>query len=109
MRIEDARQAAFRAELLGAVSGAMDERKQEIMNGRANSLGRLNDVLFDELERLNELDVTDEEATKREIKRSQAIEGTARSIVENGKTILAATRMRAEFGVGVEFPKMLGE
>lgn len=82
---------------------------EEEMADQRNSLGRLNEVLFNQLERLDALDVSDEEATKREIERSRAIEGTAKSITENGKTILQATRMRAEFGVGVQFPKMLGE
>ena len=105
LNIEEARQRAFAAELCGVVSLAL--RRTKMADERTNSLGRLNNVLFDELERLNEIDVSDEDATKSEIERSRAIEGTAKAIIENSKTILTATRMRAEFGMGVDVPKLL--
>ncbi len=105
MRIEEARQRAFAADLCGVVPLALG--RMEMAENRTNSLGRLNDVLFDELERLNDIDVSDEDATKREIERSRAIEGTAKAIIENGKTILTATRMRAEFGMHADVPKLL--
>lgn len=105
LNIEEARQRAFAAELCGVVSLALGRTK--MADERTNSLGRLNNVLFDELERLNEIDVSDEDATKSEIERSRAIEGTAKAIIENSKTILTATRMRAEFGMGVDVPKLL--
>jgi len=108
MRLDEMRRTAELADMADVLLRSLNARKAEIME-QNNSLGRLNAVLFDELERLNDIDVSDEEATKREIERSRAIEGTAKSITENGKTILQATRMRAEFGMGVQFPKMLGE
>ena len=77
------------------------------MASGTNSLGRLNEVLFAELERLNAVDVTNEDAVRIEISRSKAIEGVAKTTVENAKTILEATRLRAEFGRGAEVPKLL--
>ena len=41
----------------------------------ANSLGRLNEMLFAELERLAALDVTDQAALDAEVARSRAIQG----------------------------------
>ena len=38
-----------------------------------NTLGRLNEVLFAELERLNALDVSDGDALQAEIERSKAV------------------------------------
>ena len=105
MNINEARQRAFAADLYGVVPLALG--RTEMASERMNSLWRLNEVLFNELDRLDEIDVTDEDATKREIERSRAIEGTAKAIIENGKTILTATRMRAEFGMGVDVPKLL--
>jgi hypothetical protein len=72
-----------------------------------NSLGRLNEVLFSELERLSAVDITNEDAVKLEISRSKAIEGIASTTIENAKTILEATRIKAEFGRQAPVPKML--
>lgn len=77
------------------------------MPDRQNDLKRLNEVLFDELERLGSVDVTDEDAVKLEISRSKAIEGIAKTAVDNAKTILDATRLRAEFGRTTPMPKLL--
>lgn len=77
------------------------------MPDRQNDLKRLNEVLFDELERLGSVDVTNEDAVKLEISRSKAIEGIAKTAVENAKTILDATRLRAEFGRTTPMPKLL--
>ncbi len=72
-----------------------------------NSLGRLNEALFDELDRLNALDLEDEEAVKLEINRSKAIEGIAKTTVDNAKIIIDATRLRAEYGQQASVPKLL--
>lgn len=77
------------------------------MPDRQNDLKRLNEVLFDELERLGSVDVTNEDAVKLEISRSKAIEGIAKTAVDNAKTILDATRLRAEFGRTTPMPKLL--
>lgn len=72
-----------------------------------NALGRLNDALFAELDRLSTIDIKDEDAVKLEISRSKAIEGIAKTTVDNAKTILDATRLRAEYGRTTPMPKIL--
>lgn len=72
-----------------------------------NALGKLNDALFAELDRLSSVDIKDEDAVKLEISRSKAIEGIAKTTVDNAKTILDATRLRAEYGRTTPMPKML--
>ena len=77
------------------------------MADKPNDLGRLNEVLFAELERLGSVDLENEDAVKLEISRSKAIEGIAKTTVDNARTILEATRLRAEFGRTTAMPKML--
>ena len=75
----------------------------------ANSLGRLNEVLFAELERLDALDVTDQEALNAEVARSKAIQGMAREINTSARTVLDTAELRAEWA-GAKFantPKLL--
>ena len=61
-----------------------------------NTLGRLNEVLFAELERLNAVDVTDAAALQAEVERSKAVQGVAKEINASAKTVLDTARMRAE-------------
>ena len=49
-----------------------------------NTLGDLNNHLFEQLERLNDEELTEGELQK-EIQRSKSIEGVAKQIIENGK------------------------
>lgn len=63
----------------------------------ANTLGRLSEVLFEELERLNSIDPGDRDAIDAEIKRSKAVQGVAREINESAKTVLDTARLRAEW------------
>ncbi len=77
------------------------------MPDKQNDLKKLNDVLFDELERLSAVDVGNEDAVRLEISRSKAIEGIAKTAVDNAKTILEATRIRAEYSREVRMPRML--
>ena len=60
-----------------------------------NSLGRLNEILFDELERLNALDITDKEAVAVEVSRSKAIQDTAKEVNQSARTILETAKLRA--------------
>ena len=76
-------------------------------DAKQNDLKKLNDVLFDELERLSAVDVGNEDAVRLEISRSKAIEGIAKTAVDNAKTILEATRIRAEYSREVRMPRML--
>lgn len=73
-----------------------------------NTLTDLNNYLFESIERLND-DELDEEGLDREIKRSGAIQGVAKTIIENGRLALQAKKHMDESGGGenVELP-MLG-
>ena len=62
-----------------------------------NSLGRLNEVLFAELERLDALDASDTEALRAEIDRSRAVQGVAKEINASARTILDTAQYRAEW------------
>lgn len=75
----------------------------------SNTLGRLNEVLFAELERLNAVDVTDKDALQAEVERSKAVQGVAKEINISARSILETARMRAEWNTAraVQTPKML--
>ena len=76
---------------------------------RNNTLGELNDVLFEQLRALRKIDVSDRDALESEIARSKATETLAGAIVRNAQTVLDATRMRAEYTNHVaDVPRMLG-
>lgn len=63
------------------------------------SLNDLNDYLFEALERLTNDDLTDEQLD-REIKRNEAIQKTAKTIIENGALALQAKKHLDEYGEG---------
>lgn len=63
------------------------------------TLNDLNEYLFEALERLTNEDMTDEELD-REIKRNEAIQKTAKTIIENGTLALQAKKHLDEYGVG---------
>lgn len=73
-----------------------------------NTLTDLNNCLFEQLERLQD-DELDEEGLEREIKRSEAVQKVAKTIIENGALALSAKKHLDEYGQGerVELP-MLG-
>jgi hypothetical protein len=76
---------------------------------RNNTLGELNNVLFEQLRALRSVDATNREALDAEIERSKATETLSRAIIANAETVLEATRMRANFTNKVaEVPRMLG-
>lgn len=81
------------------------------MSQNTNTLGRLNEVLFAELERLDALDVADEAALKAEMQRSQAVQGVAREINSSAATILKSAQFRAEWAGAktAKMPKLLEE
>lgn len=73
-----------------------------------NTLTDLNNYLFEAIERLNDDELGDEELEK-EIKRSDAVQKIAKTIIENGSLALQAKKHLDEYGQGsnVELP-MLG-
>ena len=73
-----------------------------------NTLTDLNNYLFESLERLTDDELTDAELDK-EIKRSEAVQKVAKTIIDNGNLALHAKKHMDEYGNGdqVELP-MLG-
>lgn len=69
-----------------------------------NTLTDLNNYLFEAIERLND-DLTDEQLDK-EIKRSEAVQKVAKTIIDNGTLALQAKKHMDEYGNGdnVELP-----
>lgn len=73
-----------------------------------NTLEDLNNYLFESIERITDDDLTDEQLEK-EIKRSDAVQKIAKTIIENGHLALSARKHMDEQGTGqtVDLP-MLG-
>ena len=74
-----------------------------------NTLGRMTDLLFEELERLNAIDATDADALQAEVDRSRAMQGMAKEINQSARSQLDAAQFRAEWaGARVaHLPKVL--
>lgn len=72
------------------------------------TLNDLNEYLFAEMDRLTNEDLSEEELDK-EIKRSEALQKVAKTIIDNGSLALQAKKYLDEYGKGdnVELP-MLG-
>ena len=62
-----------------------------------NTLADLNNYLFESIERLNDDGLTNEELEK-EIKRSEAVQKVAKTIIENGALALQAQKHFDEYG-----------
>ena len=75
-----------------------------------NTMTDLNNYLFEQLERLND-DSMDDEQIEKEIKRSKAVTGVAHTIIENGHLALAVKKHMEEYGQGeqVELPMISKE
>lgn len=74
-----------------------------------NNLGRLNDILFEQLDRMNNTDLKGQELQD-EIDRADAIIDIGRTIIQNGDLALKAALKKSEgFYVdqGKNAPKML--
>jgi len=63
------------------------------------TLNDLNEYLFQELDRLTNEDLSDEELDK-EIKRSEALQKVAKTVIENGTLALSAKKYLDEYGKG---------
>lgn len=66
-----------------------------------NTLTDLNNHLFEQLERLNDEDLTDEQLD-REIKRASEMSKIATQIIQNGNLQLKAMQHMDEYGYGLE-------
>lgn len=73
-----------------------------------NTLADLNNYLFEQIERLQD-DRLDDAGFEREIKRSDAVQKIAKTIIDNGALVLNARKHLDEYGDGslIELP-MLG-
>lgn len=63
------------------------------MSGPQNTLLDLNNHLFEQLERLND-EFESEEEFKQEVERAKAVEGIAKTIIDNGKLVLEGQRFQ---------------
>ena len=70
-----------------------------------NTLTDLNNYLFEAIERLNDDSLNDEQLD-REIKRSEAVQKVAKTIIDNGTLALQAKKHMDEYGRGenIELP-----
>ena len=70
-----------------------------------NTLGDLNNYLFESIERLNDDSLSPEELDK-EIKRGEAVQKVAKTIIDNGALALQAKKHFDEYGIdnNVEIP-----
>ncbi len=72
-----------------------------------NNLMALNNHLFEQLERLNDEELTEEELNK-EIHRSRAMTDVASRIIDNAELGLQAERLKVEYGRReITLPEML--
>lgn len=73
-----------------------------------NKLTDLNNILFEQIERLNDDDLHGE-ALKQQIKRSQAIESVAGMIIANANTVLKAEKLKMEYAIDDRDPSQVPE
>lgn len=80
------------------------------MGGVRNTLGDLNNLLFEQLERLCDGELKDEELNQ-EIVRSKAVTGIATQIIANGHLVLKGRHLQLEYGADCDgdkkFPRIL--
>lgn len=70
-----------------------------------NTIGDLNNYLFESIERLMDDELSNEDLEK-EIKRTEAIQKVAKTIIDNGALALSAKRHFDEYGIqaNIEIP-----
>ena len=73
-----------------------------------NKLTDLNNILFEQIERLNDDDLHGE-ALKQQIMRSQAIKSVAGMIIANANTVLKAEKMKMEYALDDRDPSQVPE
>lgn len=75
--------------------------------GTKNTLGDLNNILFEELERLNDNSLSGEELTQ-EMNRAKAITGVATQVVMNARTVLDVAKFQDDrIDIDSPVPRML--
>lgn len=79
-------------------------KKPSIVKGDSqvkNKLTDLNNYLFEELERLNDESLSEEDMNK-EIERARAITSVAHAVIDNAQTILKSVETLSEYGYAVD-------
>lgn len=71
-----------------------------------NNLAALNNYLFEQIERINDDSLSDEELDK-EIKRSSAVTNIAKTIIDNGELVYKTMKHMDEYGYGSEKGKVV--
>ena len=104
-----ARLDVYPADLKAKFDEMTEERERRAKSPRANAMGRLQDALFAELDRLDAIDLTDTDALKAEVERSKAVEGIAHASIANVGIAIEATRLKAQYtqNATVTMPKLL--
>lgn len=73
-----------------------------------NKLTDLNNILFEQIERLNDDDLHGD-ALKQQIKKSRAIESIAGMIIANANTVLKAEKMKMDYALNDRDPNQVPE
>jgi len=73
----------------------------------ATNLSDLNEVLFEQLSRLNS-DSLKGDDLERELRRSAGVTSLSKEIVSNARLVLDADKHSQEYALGHKLPKMLG-
>lgn len=109
---DDERLVALRKDLLAEPVVKLTVKKQltkprKEQNLMGNNLGSLNDIMFDQLKRLNNEKISKEEL-KEEIERSKAMAQVSTQIINTSKVVLDAERYKNDrMEPGRDTPKML--
>ena len=74
---------------------------------KTNNLKRVNDILFAQLDRLADVDMTDREKLMTEIERARAVKGLADTVISNGRLVLNAAQASTSVGEAVQIPRMI--
>lgn len=83
-----------------------EKKKEERTSAYSNNdLNSLNNYLFDELERLSEINTLDEKKLIKEINRSKAISSIATNIINNANVVIEANKL---FSKSSNVPELLG-
>ena len=72
-----------------------------------NTIADLNNYLFEQLERLQDDDLSDDQL-KKETVRAGAVTMVANSIINAGKISLQAAKLQVEYGDSVDIPGVVG-
>lgn len=71
------------------------------------SLQKVNDIVFRELDRLDQASTDNVEAMQAEIERARTVKGLADTVISNGNLTLRAAQASVTVGEAVRVPSML--